>query len=213
MNNGLSIQTANKLFSSHRLKPSELATYCLNVAKTSQPHYNVFSNLFPQEEILASAEASDERHKKGQPLSVLDGIPISIKCNIAVKDKPFTASSNFLQNLNGYDSFVASKLRKSGAILMGLCSMDEFGMGSLGDNCNDGFTRNPLPSVLKSLQKDGYYSEELKLHKIKALSLPAYCVEPSHNDVFSSGGSSSGSAASVALGSSLASIGTDTGGS
>ena len=37
--------------------------------------------------------------------------------------------------------------------------MDEFGMGSLGDNCNDGFTRNPLPSVLKSLQKDGYFSE------------------------------------------------------
>ncbi len=212
MNNALSIQTAYKLFSSKRLKPSELATYCLKIAKASE-QLNVFSYIIPNEEIIASATASDERYKRGLPLSVLDGIPISLKSNISVKGKPFTASSNFLQDLEGYDSYVAAKLKESGAILVGFCSMDEFGMGSLGNNCNIGPTMNPLPSIMDTFMKDGILTEEEKVDRIKTLSLPDYCADSTVGDLFSPGGSSSGSAVSIALGSSLASIGTDTGGS
>lgn len=214
MNNGLSIRSANKLFTSCQLKPSELASYCFNIAKFSQPQYNAFSDLFPLGEILSAAKASDERYRNSKPLSDIDGIPISIKSNISIKNKPFTAGSNILKNLKGYDSFVVNQLRKSGAILIGLCSMDEFGMGSLGDNCNNDFARNPLPHIQRSYRREGYQSDDQKLQKIKALSLPDYCVDDiSKDDCYFSGGSSSGSAVSVALGSSLASIGTDTGGS
>jgi aspartyl-tRNA(Asn)/glutamyl-tRNA(Gln) amidotransferase subunit A len=213
-NNALTIPIARTLFSSHRLTPSQLALYCHNVGKNTHPQFNAFSNLFHLDETLAVAAESDKRHRDGTTKGVLDGIPISIKCNISMKGKPLNASSDSLKNIVGYDSFVAKRLRDSGAILIGSTNMDEFGMGSLGNNCNTGNTTNPIPFFGNITQNEKFSVEEW-IQRIESLSLPKYIDHnvSSNDDILSPGGSSSGSAVSVALGSSLASIGTDTGGS
>lgn len=223
-NNGLTIPLARKLFSCQRLTPSQVALYCHNLAEFTQSQFNVFSCLFPLEETLAAAAEAEKRYRDGCPKSVLDGIPVSIKCNIAVKGKPLNASSHALNNTMGYESVVAKKLRENGAILIGSTNMDEFGMGSLGNNCNTptgsntpGVTTNPVPYMMMNNLAYSKRSTEELIHDIKSLTLPEFVINQNHlhvSDQFRSpGGSSSGSAVSVALGSSLASIGTDTGGS
>ena len=224
---------------------------------------------------MQQAKASEDRIRNGNPLSILDGIPISIKSNIAVEGLPFTASSKILgapttvnrkdkmriqwlgqsesetleehdvvEDRCGYDSYVAQQLlRRYGAILIGLTNMDEFGMGSLGANINGGgsFTKNPKHSLdfLSRFEQDSnpalypFFSqkhrsnihddemlEEVWTDRIRNFAvLKNWQQSPLLNEnysdlpIISAGGSSCGAAASVAMGSSLASIGTDTGGS
>jgi aspartyl-tRNA(Asn)/glutamyl-tRNA(Gln) amidotransferase subunit A len=216
-NNRLTISVARELFESQRLKPSELAQYCYSLAERTQSHFNAFSHLFTLEEILEAAVSSDQRYMDGHPKGMLDGIPVSLKCNIAVKDKPWQASSNILNGVIGYESIVSQKLKENGAIFIGSTNMDEFGMGSLGNNCNLGPTINPLPYLMHhaSTINDKKSIDNL-VQEIKSMTLPKWLSDISVTDEYkylSPGGSSSGSAASVAIGSSLVSIGTDTGGS
>ena len=136
---------------------------------------------------------------------MLDGVPISIKANIAVEGFQLTANSDILSKTAGYDCILTRKLKDAGAIIIGQTNMDEFGMGSLGHYSNNGYTVNPLP-VLKDMKMEEY------IQRIQSENVPR--LDLAHETVIlSPGGSSSGSAASVSMGSSIISIGTDTGGS
>ena len=127
---------------------------------------------------LKAAQASDDRRKKGEKLSALDGIPVALKDNHMTADMPTTAASKILKDLQSpYEATVTRKLRDAGAILVGKTNMDEFAMGSSNEHSAYQAVRNPWN---------------------------AECVP---------GGSSGGSAASVAARQVPLSLGTDTGGS
>ena len=203
--NRLTIPVINDLFTSQKLTPSQLIAFCHQLASQTNPSFNIFSQLTPLDVALQASLESTQRYAKGKPKSLLDGVPVSIKSNIAVKGFPLTANSNILQNTAGYDSILVQKLRKAGAIIIGQTNMDEFGMGSLGHHSNNGYTVNPLP-FLQDISLEEY------IQQIQNGIVPT--IEVGMGDtVLSPGGSSSGSAASVSMGSSLISIGTDTGGS
>ena len=165
---------------------------------------------------------------------MLDGIPVSIKSNIAVEEFDLTANSDILQNNNnnnnnntpGYDSRLVQKLKEAGAIIIGQTNMDEFGMGSLGTNCNSNRRRDPSHSESGS-ESDSNSMATTTVNPLPALNdtpleeyidhickeqIPSINIEKS-SQILSPGGSSSGSAASVSMGSSIISVGTDTGGS
>lgn len=208
----LSLKKASKLLLSLKTTSTSLSKQCHKRALfgEEQLHLNAFTHLLSTDEILEQAKASDERIRHNQRLSPLDGIPVTVKANIAVKGLPFTAGSRILGedaflssdktlNESPFDAFVVQRLlRDSGAVLIGITNMDEFGMGSLGTNVPDKtrIPRNPLPFL--KMENDGLLQDD-----IQQLELPH----------LSSGGSSSGAASSVSFGSSLLSIGTDTGGS
>lgn len=142
------------------------------------PIYNAFiPSSVNEDKIWEKTKRSVAKYSQNTPRP-LEGLLISIKDNICVKDTRTTAGSKILSNFDStYESTVTERLWKAGAIYMGKTNMDEFGMGS---------------ATLTS-----YYGES---------SNP-------YNTDYVCGGSSGGSAISVAKNMCYASIGTDTGGS
>ena len=131
----------------------------------------------------SNLEISQERYSTGKNLP-LDGIPLGIKDLFCTKGITTTASSKILSNfIPQYESFVTQQLLNDGAIFIGKNNCDEFAMGSSNETSHFGPVVNPW----------------------KNKNSPTEKLVP--------GGSSGGSAAAVAEGSCIASMGTDTGGS
>jgi aspartyl-tRNA(Asn)/glutamyl-tRNA(Gln) amidotransferase subunit A len=81
------------------------------------PKVGAFTHL-DEADVLARADASDARRKAGKILGPLDGIPVGIKDNIAVKGQPLTCSSKMLAPLvSPYDAHFIDSFLAAGAVL------------------------------------------------------------------------------------------------
>lgn len=90
-------------------------------------------------------EAARLMAKDSDPQSVLAGIPIAIKDNIAVYSEPMRCASKILESFVApYDATAIVRLKASGGIPLGRMNMDEFAMGSTGENSAFGRTLNPV---------------------------------------------------------------------
>jgi aspartyl-tRNA(Asn)/glutamyl-tRNA(Gln) amidotransferase subunit A len=93
---------------------------------------------------LAQAKASEARWRAGTPSSALDGVPVTIKDNIATKGHPMplgTASGDLTPSAD--DAPPAARLREAGCVLLGKTTMPDFGMLASGVSSLHGITRNP----------------------------------------------------------------------
>jgi len=222
----LTVSRAQRLLAAGALSSEDLVQYCHALVVGGEEHWrlNAFVHVVDRLDLVFKARELDDRRRLGERTGALHGIPVSVKANLAVSDFKLTAGSKILGSEHagtptcGYDAQVVNKLRASGAIIIGSTNMDEFGMGSLGNNAvvskfdGSGATRNPMPMMQQSAS---YTDAELvDLIKRPYDSIVDDHVKVSEFDlIYSSGGSSCGSAASVAHGSSLISLGSDTGGS
>ena len=151
--------------------------------KAKSSKTNSFNLLLDKENNILSIKESQKRYENGNPLP-LDGIPLGIKDLFCTKGIRTTASSKILSNFTpNYESFVTQKLLDDGSIFIGKNNCDEFAMGSSNETSFFGPVKNPW----------------------KNKNFPTDDLVP--------GGSSGGSAAAVAEGTCVASMGTDTGGS
>lgn len=90
------------------------------------------------------ARASANRWAKGQPVGALDGVPVTIKENIATRGTPIpggTAATKLEPATD--DAPPAARLRSSGAVLLGKTTMPDYGMLSSGLSSFHPLTRNP----------------------------------------------------------------------
>ena len=75
------------LLSSGSVSSVEIVKAFINRVEAVDNSVKAF-NSYDAEDALAQAKVSDERRVKGETLSELDGIPVGLKDNLAVKDQP-----------------------------------------------------------------------------------------------------------------------------
>ncbi|MEO5988498.1 MAG: Asp-tRNA(Asn)/Glu-tRNA(Gln) amidotransferase subunit GatA [Candidatus Eisenbacteria bacterium] len=101
----------------------------------SDVHAVVHSN---REARFAGAQAVDRQ-------GPLAGVPVLVKDNLCTIDYPTTCCSRILAGYRApYDATVITRLRASGAVVVGKGNMDEFAMGSSTEHSCYGPTRNPF---------------------------------------------------------------------
>ncbi|WP_315835430.1 amidase [Bradyrhizobium prioriisuperbiae] len=97
----------------------------------------------------AAAAASTARHRAGKPLSRLDGVPITVKDNIAVKGMRATWGSRlYADHVPAADELAVARLRMAGAVILGKTNCPEFTLQGYTDNTLFGATRNPYDLAL-----------------------------------------------------------------
>jgi aspartyl-tRNA(Asn)/glutamyl-tRNA(Gln) amidotransferase subunit A len=97
-----------------------------------------------RDDARAAAVASAARHRRDEPLSPLDGVPVAIKDNLCLRGHRATAGSRILENyVATYDAHVVERLAAAGAIALGKTNMDEFAMGSSSENSGFRPVKNP----------------------------------------------------------------------
>lgn len=115
-------------FKQNTLTSRQLVEFYLGQIQRLNPHLNAVTEVNP--DALYEADKADHERRAKAPVSnsMLHGIPILLKDNIATKDKLNTTAGSFalLGSIVPRDSGVATKLRKAGAIILGKASMTEW---------------------------------------------------------------------------------------
>jgi len=92
----------------------------------------------------AAARASTERWQKGEPTGPLDGVPATIKDNIATKGVPVPLGAASVKLVPApVDAPPAARLREAGAVIFSKTTMPDYGMLSSGLSSFHPLTRNP----------------------------------------------------------------------
>lgn len=139
----LSAAELGPLYASRELSPVEVAKDALARIERFEPDINAFV-VRDDSVALAMAEASQARWLKGDPLGPLDGVPVTIKDNIAVAGWPMRRGSALASDApSPEDGPAAARLREAGAVFLGKTTMPEYGWKGVGDSPLSGITRNP----------------------------------------------------------------------
>jgi aspartyl-tRNA(Asn)/glutamyl-tRNA(Gln) amidotransferase subunit A len=123
--------------------PVEATTASLTRAERLRPHLNAFV-LIDAERALAAAKASEERWRKGEELSPLDGVPTTIKDTTNAHGWPTRYGSHATdETAAAEDAAVTARLRGAGMVFLGKSTTPEFGWKALTDSPLQGTTRSP----------------------------------------------------------------------
>src|SRR6202163_682543 len=130
-------------FKASQFSPSEVLEDVLAHVAVWEPHIKALY-AFDPDGARAVARASTERWHKGEPTGVLDGVPVTIKDNIATKvvPVPLGAASMALVPAER-DAPPAARLREAGAVIFSKTTMPDYGMLSSGLSSFHPLTRNP----------------------------------------------------------------------
>jgi aspartyl-tRNA(Asn)/glutamyl-tRNA(Gln) amidotransferase subunit A len=130
-------------FRAGQFSPSEVLEDVLAHIAVWEPHIKALY-AFDPDGARATARASTQRWQKGEPVAALDGVPVTIKDNIATKGVPVPlgAATNKLVPAPA-DAPPAARLREAGAVIFSKTTMPDYGMLSSGLSSFHPLTRNP----------------------------------------------------------------------
>lgn len=138
-------------FARGALSPVEAVRACLDRIEAWEPRLNAMYRVKSEgaavdhERAMAAARASEARWRAKQPLSPLDGVPITIKENIYTRGDPAPIGTRANEDAapQPADAPPAARVREAGCVLLGKTTMPDFGMLSSGLSSIHGVTRNP----------------------------------------------------------------------
>ena len=132
-----------RAYRQHELSPLEVTRSVLAHIDKWEPHIHATWLLRP-ELALQQARASEARWLKGEPCGALDGVPVTIKDNIATQGDPTpvgTAATPLTPAIA--DAPPAARMREAGAVLVTKTTMPDYGMLSSGLSTFHPLARNP----------------------------------------------------------------------
>jgi Asp-tRNA(Asn)/Glu-tRNA(Gln) amidotransferase A subunit family amidase len=143
----LSAAELGAAYRSGALSPVEVARDVIAHVERCEPQLHA-TWAFDADTALAMARESETRWRRGQPCSAIDGVPVTIKENIATKGVPLplgTAATLLVPAAE--DAPPAARLREAGAVFLARTTMPDYGMLSSGLSsfhaAFGGPTRNP----------------------------------------------------------------------
>jgi aspartyl-tRNA(Asn)/glutamyl-tRNA(Gln) amidotransferase subunit A len=123
--------------------PTEVMEDVLAHVAAWEPHIKALY-LFDPDGARKAAKASTDRWQKGEPTHTLDGVPVTIKDNIATKGQPVPlGAASVPQVPAAADAPPVARLREAGAIIWSKTTMPDYGMLSSGLSSLHPLTRNP----------------------------------------------------------------------
>src|SRR6267142_4268266 len=130
-------------FRARQFSPSEVLEDVLSHIAVWEPHIKALY-AFDPDGARAVAKASTERWQKGEPAGPLDGVPTTIKENIATCGVPVPLGAATTKLVPAAaDAPPAARLREAGAVIFSKTTMPDYGMLSSGLSSFHPLTRNP----------------------------------------------------------------------
>ena len=139
----LTARQLSDAYGAQELSPIEVTRALLAHIETWEPKLNAMY-IIDAEGALAQAAASETRWRDGNPLSPLDGVPITVKDIIATRGMPVplgTAAGDLTPVAEDHPP--AARVREAGCVILGKTTMPDFGMLASGVSSLHGTTRNP----------------------------------------------------------------------
>ena len=139
----LSAVTMAEQIREKNISPMELAEAHLQSIERLNPRLNAFVQV-DSERVRRDARAAETAVMSGQSLGPLHGVPISIKSSISVAGMPCEAGTCLRAGfIAKEDAPLVARLRKAGAIILGVTNTPEILMAWETDNLLYGRTNNP----------------------------------------------------------------------
>lgn len=131
-------------FADRSVSPVEAVEAALARIAAWEPRLNAMYRV-DGEGARAAAREAEARWRAGRPRSPLDGVPITIKDNIATRGDPTPVGTRANEDgpVATEDAPPAARVREAGCVILGKTTMPDFGMLSSGLSSLHGVTRNP----------------------------------------------------------------------
>src|SRR5215211_6096946 len=130
-------------YRARQFSPSEVLDDLLSHIAKWEPHIKALYAFDPKG-ARAVAKASTDRWHRDEPTGVLDGVPVTIKDNIATKGQPVPLGAASVPLMPAEkDAPPAARLREAGAIIIAKTTMPDYGMLSSGLSSFHPLARNP----------------------------------------------------------------------
>lgn len=144
----LSSTELSRGYASGEFTPSEVADAVIARVDAREGELNALY-LYDPAEVRADAARSTERWGRGEQLSEFDGVPTTVKENLARKGLP-QPSGVALPNprIATENAPSTDRLLEAGAVIVGSTTMPDWGMLSSGVSSLHGITRNALDPAL-----------------------------------------------------------------
>jgi aspartyl-tRNA(Asn)/glutamyl-tRNA(Gln) amidotransferase subunit A len=131
-------------YSRGEFSPVEVTRASLERIESWEPRINAMYRVH-REAALEQARASEARWRRREPLSPIDGVPLTIKENISTQGDPAPIGTRANASVapQTADAPAAARVREAGCVILGKTTMPDFGMLSSGLSSLHGVTRNP----------------------------------------------------------------------
>src|ERR1700745_4053617 len=130
-------------YKAKQFSPSEVLEEVIAHVAAWEPHIKALY-LFDPDGARKVAKASTDRWTNGEAAGGLDGVPVTIKDNIATKGQPTPLGAASVPLVPAAkDAPPAARLREAGAVIFSKTTMPDYGMLSSGLSSFHPLTRNP----------------------------------------------------------------------